>query len=203
MLGVRGDRSSGARQNGNDLLAVVTGSADGTIRVWDGKTAEPIRTIHPPNIPSSVGIGTINDKSSIVGTMSIHTILHLHTPPNTMIVIPRYEQACLMSYTGGVLRAFIRDDKQGSDYLAATISPSNQWLFVAVDDGACLVFNVSTGKMEKIIRSFAVDCSSSNNGRSDGKPCEITGVVCHPHRGIIGGYSNDKGQKRGMLTLWK
>ena len=205
VLGVRGGNSV-SRQDGNNLLAVVTGSADGTVRVWDGRTAEPIRKINPPIIPTSVSIGTVHDKDSIVGSKSIHSILHLHTPPNTMIVIPRCEQAYLMSYTGAVLRRFTRDDKQGSDYLAATISPSNKWLFVAADDGECLVFDVSTGKMEKIIRSFAADCSgssSSSSGRIDGKPCEITGLVCHPHLGFIGGYSNDKGQKRGQLSLWK
>lgn len=200
VLGLRGGSSSVAHPDGNNLLAVITGSADGTLRVWDGRTAEPIREINPPIIPTSVGKGTIHDKDSIVGSKSIHTILHLHTPQHTMIVIPRCEQAYLMSYTGAVLRSFKRDDKQGSVFLAATISPSNQFLFLAADDGECLVFDVSTGKMEKIIRSFAEECSSE---RSDGKPCEITGLVCHPHRGFIGGYSNDKGQKRGMLSIWK
>ena len=62
------------------------------------------------------------------------------------------------------------------------------------------MFDVNTGKVEKIIRSFAEECSS---GRGENKACEISGLVCHPHRGFVGGYSNDKGQKRGILTLWK
>ena len=202
---VLGVGDSGARHDGNRFLAVITGSADGTVRVWNGKTAEPVRKINPPIISTTVTDGIIHDKDSIVGSKSIHTILHLHTPPNTMIVIPRCEQAYLMSYTGSVLRVFKRDDKQGSGFLAATISPSNQWLFVVADDGECLVFDVSTGKMEKTIHSFALYCSSGSSsiGRNESKPCEISGLICHPHRGFIGGYSNDKGQKRGMLTLWK
>jgi WD40 repeat-containing protein SMU1 len=174
---------------------VITGSADGSVIVWDGKTAEPIREINPP-VPTSAN-AIVQDKDSIVGSKSIHTVVHLHSPPNTMIVVPRSDRAYLMSYTGAVVRVFARDDVQGCEFLAASVSPNNRWLFVAADDGKCVVFDVGTGKAEKVIRSFT--CGS---GESD-KPCEVTGIICHPHRGLIGGYSNDKGQKRGILTLWK
>ncbi|EED92451.1 WD40-repeat protein [Thalassiosira pseudonana CCMP1335] len=157
-----------------NALVVVTASADGNVRVWDGKTAEPMREITPP-IPTS-------------NAVSIHTVMHLHSPPQTMIVVPRTDRAYLMSYTGAVLRVFTRDDVQGTDFLAASVSPSNRWLFVAADDGKCVAFDVNTGK----------ECS----GRSE-KASDITGIIHHPFRGLIGGYSNSKGQKRGILTLWK
>lgn len=194
-----GGANGGSRRDGGDnrFLAVITGSADGSVIVWDGRTAEPIREINPP-IPTSVN-AIVHDKDSIVGSKSIHTVVHLHSPPNAMIVVPRSDRAYLMSYSGAVLRVYARDDVQGSEFLAAAISPSNQWLFVAADDGKCVVFDVGTGKAEKIIRSFSEACSS---GRSD-KPCEVSGLVCHPHRGLVGGYSSDKGQKRGILALWK
>ena len=188
VLGNGGDRSS---SDYHRSLAVVTGSADGSVIVWDGRTAEAIYEINPP-IPTSINAVT-------VGLNSVHTVIHLHSPPNTMIVVPRSDHTYLMSYSGALLRVYTRDDVQGSEFLAATISPSNQWLFIAASDGKCVVFDINTGKAEKIIRSFAEDCS---NGRSD-KPCEISGLVCHPHQGLIGGFSNDKWQKRGMLTLWK
>ena len=202
VVGVNGGSNSGNSHRGdsNGFLAVITASADGSVRLWNGRTAEPIREITPP-IPTSAN-AVIHDKDSIVGSKSIHTVVHLHSPPNTMIVVPRCDRAYLMSYSGVVLRVYTRDDVQGSDFLAATVSASNQFLFVAADDGKCVVFDVPTGKVEKIIRSFAEDCSSSV-GRSTGKACEISGLVCHPHRGFVGGYSNDKGQKRGILTLWK
>jgi len=202
VVGVNGGSNSGNSHRGdsNGFLAVITASADGSVRLWNGRTAEPIREITPP-IPTSAN-AVIHDKDSIVRSKSIHTVVHLHSPPNTMIVVPRCDRVYLMSYSGAVLRVYTRDDVQGSDFLAATVGASNQFLFVAADDGKCVVFDVHTGKVEKIIRSFAEDCSSSV-GRSTGKACEISGLVCHPHRGFVGGYSNDKGQKRGILTLWK
>ena len=190
-----------SRLTGNSLLlVVVTASADGSVRVWNGRTAEPIRVINPPISTSAANNAMmVHDKDSIVSSKSIHTVLHLHTPPNTMIVVPRSDRAYLMSYSGNVLRVYTRDDVQDSDFLAANVSSSNQYLFVAASDGCCVVFDVTSGNVEKIIRSFAEECSS---GRSE-KPCEISGIVCHPHGGFVGGYSNDKGQKRGILTLWK
>lgn len=179
-----------------NALVVVTASADGNVRVWDGKTAEPMREITPP-IPTSNAV-VLHGEESIVSSKSIHTVMHLHSPPQTMIVVPRTDRAYLMSYTGAVLRVFTRDDVQGTDFLAASVSPSNRWLFVAADDGKCVAFDVNTGKVEKVIASFGEECS----GRSE-KASDITGIIHHPFRGLIGGYSNSKGQKRGILTLWK
>ena len=180
----------------SDSLAVVTGSADGKIIVWDAKTAEATREITPP-IPLTA-TAAVNESESIVASKSIHTVLHLHSPSQTMIVVPRSDRAYLMSYSGSVLRVFTRDDVQGTDFLAASVSPSNQWLYVAADDGKCIVFDVNSGSVEKIVRNFAEECST----RSD-KTSEISGIISHPHRGIIGGFCNDKSQKRGILTLWK
>ena len=78
------------------------------------------------------------------------------------------------------------------------VSPSNQWLYIAADDGKCVVFDINSGSVEKIIRSFAEECSTRSEKASD-----ITGIIHHPHHGMIGGFCNDKGQKRGILTIWK
>ena len=187
------------------VLAVVTASADGSVRVWNGRTAEPIHVISPPisTSTSNTAAASIQDKDSIVSSKSIHSVIHLHTPANTMIVVPRCDCAYLMSYSGTVLRTYTRDDVQGTEFLAANVSPSNDYLYIAASDGKCVVFDISSGSVDKIIRSFSEECSSGRGGGDDDKVCEISGIVCHPHGGYIGGYSNDKSQKRGILTLWK
>lgn len=189
--------ASASEGRNTNTLAVVSGSADGKVIVWDAKTSEALREISPP-IPLN-SMATVHESQSIVASKSIHTVLHLHSPPQTMIVVPRSDRCYLMSYSGSILRVFTRDDVQGSEFLAAAVSPSNQWLYVAADDGKCVVFSIDSGSVEKIVRSFAEECSAGSEKASD-----ITGVVHHPHRGIIGGFSNDKSfQKRGILTLWK
>ena len=196
-LVTEGGQDGSSRHGGSNILGVVTGSADGTVIVWNAKTAEPLREITPPIPTSSTAV--VHDTQSIVGSKSIHTVLHLHSPPQTMIVVPRSDRAYLMSYSGNnILRVYTRDDVQGTDFLAASMSPSNQWLYIAADDGNCVVFDVQTGVVETIVKSFAEECSTRSEKVSD-----ITGIIHHPHRGMIGGYSNDKSQKRGVLTLWK
>ena len=181
-------------------MAVVTASADGTTRIWDGRTAEPVREITPP-IPTPAADAVVHNKDSIVRSKSVHSVAHLRSPSHSMIVVPRSDRAYLMSYSGDVLRTYARDDVQGSEFLAAVVGTSERYLFVAADDGKCIVFDIPTGKVEKIVNSFAEECGGS---RRDVKgACEIGGLVCHPHRGFVGGYSSDRGQKRGLLTLWK
>ena len=93
----------GAGGSGSDaFLAVVTASADGSVRLWNGRTAEPVREITPP-IPTSAN-ATIHDKDSIVISKSIHAVAHLHSPTNTMIVVLRADRAYAMSYWDAVLQ---------------------------------------------------------------------------------------------------
>ena len=179
-----------------NFLAVATASADGSVIVWNGRTAEPLREIIPPI--STANNTSIHDTESIVSSRSIHTVIHLHSPPNTMVVVPRSDRAFLMSLSGSILQTYVRDDVQGTDFLAATVSPSNQWLYISANDGKCIVFDLNSGKVERILASFTQECV----GKSD-TTFEISGILHHPHCSFIGGYSNDKSQKRGMLSIWK
>jgi WD40 repeat-containing protein SMU1 len=194
-------------EDGGAQLRVITGSADGTTRIWDGKTAEVMRVLRPVSLGdeiscsgSSIMMDHQTDSSSEGGSPNIHTVFSLHTPSNCMMIVPRGSRAFLVTYRGLVVRTFDMD-ASGKVFVAATVSPSNHWLYAVTDTGSCCVFDVQTGAMEKSIREFATQ-SASNSG--DGKRiAEVSGLVHHPHKGIVAAFSNDKGQKRGLLTLWK
>jgi hypothetical protein len=64
------------------------------------------------------------------------------------------------------------------------------------------VFDILTGKIEKSIRHFGEETTSKSKDGSKMK-AEITGIVHHPQKGILAAFSNDKGQKKGQLQLWK
>jgi WD40 repeat-containing protein SMU1 len=98
-------------------------------------------------------------------------------------------------------------------FVAACTSPSQKWLYLVTEQGLCHVFEVITGQWERTIREFALESTSRRNSKSDladssshgrkfGLP-EITGLIHHPHKGIVAAFSNDKTQKRGLVTLWK
>ena len=194
-----------ATEGRGSTLLVVSGSADGTVRVWDGRSAECMHVLTPTTATVTVGmsLATTSAADETVAGRSVHTVIPVHTPANCMIIVPRYPRAFLVSQSGVVLRVFERDDTKGrsnaddkADFVAASVSPSNKWVYVSTEDGLLLCYDVSTGRIEKTIRDFAVESSGSDTA-------EISGLVHHVHKSLLGGYSNDKGLKRGRLTLWK
>jgi WD40 repeat-containing protein SMU1 len=190
-------------------LLVVTGSADGTVRLWDGKTSDIVRVLRPISLGSSLtGAGSSivvdhqADASAEGGSPAVHSVMRLHTPPNTMILVPRGVRAFLVNYSGAVLRIFEDSTSAtGKVFVAATVSSSNQWLYAVKEDGVCCVFDVSTGELKQTIADFGAE--STSRSRDSATAAEINSILHHPTKSILGAFSNDKGQKRGQMVLWK
>jgi WD40 repeat-containing protein SMU1 len=111
-------------------LVVITSSGDGTVRIWNGKTAEVWHILKPPSInitgketkkQKGIGMGLAemtgtsilvrgvehsvkNDDS--MSSPVIHTVLKLHTPTDALIIVPRGLRAFLVDCRGVVLRTF-------------------------------------------------------------------------------------------------
>ena len=147
---------------------------------------------------SGIGASLVVDHRSDLtsgagGSPAVHSVLHLHTPADSMIIVPRGVRAFLVNYHGTVLKTF-QDNASvnGKVFVAAAVSPSNHWLYCVKEDGVCCVFDIATGKLETSLRK---------DGGSH--TAEITALVHHPHKGILAAFSNNKGQKKGQLVLWK
>jgi len=163
--------------------------------------------------PVSIGPSLSNPGSSILvdgqtsevsdsGAPAVSTVLHLHTPAGTMIIVPRGYRAFLVNYDGIVLRTF-QDDGQSSEkvFVAASVSASNQWLYAVKEDGVCCVFNIDNGELEKTIRDFGSE--TTRMPKDSNAVAEISSVTHHPTKNLIAAFSNDKGQKKGQLVVWK
>jgi len=197
-------------------LLVVTSSADGTVRVWNGRSAEVIHVLNPTLASTTLNISLSSGGSASGGDLvskNIHTILPLHTPANTMIVIPRGPKAYLVTYEGVLLRTFDNDivstksnkrnrndsnEISKDDFVAGVLSPSNAWLYTVTSGGTCICFDVSSGKIEKKILDFGIESTGSEK-----TSIEISGINHHCHKGILGAYSSSSSLKRGLFTLWK
>jgi WD40 repeat-containing protein SMU1 len=207
-------------------LLIVTASSDGAVRIWDRSSQDLIRTLRPMSM--SV-VGNKSSTSSLlgssmvvadavasagndhaVGSPPIQAVLELHTPPGTMIVVPRGPRAFLVDLAGTVLRVFdaaaaAAGPSGDTSFVAATVSCTNQWLYGVTEDGALHVFSVETGKLETSIPSFGDETMRLSNDAAGagGIAAEITSIVHHPNRSILAAFSNSKSQKKGQVVLWK
>ncbi len=189
----------------SDKLLVVTASADGTVSVWDGRSAELLRVLDPVSASGPSAVVSLSREGASTSGKNIHTVLRLHTPANSMVVIPRGPKAYLVTCSGALLRTFTNDisltkgDKNVSseDIVAGAVSPTNKWFYAVTDGGTCICFDLASSRVEKIIRDFGIE---STGGKSN---IEITSLVHHPHEGILGAYSSSSGLKRGLFTVWK
>jgi len=65
-----------------------------------------------------------------------------------------------------------------------------------------MVFSLRTGKLLQTISQFGPDSTSKTN--NDRRVAEISALVHHPFKpSVLAAYSNDKTQKKGVLTIWK
>ena len=190
-----------------EMLLVVTASGDGTVRLWNGKSSETIRVLRPVSLGkklSQVGSSVVVDPLSSPegdGSPGVHTVIPLHTPANTIILISRGVRAFLVNFSGTVLRTYAANNAKGQIFVTGTVSPSNRSLYAVQDDGACCVFDIATGDLLQTIADFGSE--STSRSKESKQNTELSSVIHHPTKHILAAFSNDKGQKRGKLVLWK
>jgi WD40 repeat-containing protein SMU1 len=175
---------------------IVTGSADGTVRLWQKGVC--IRILQANSSTKSF---VVDATSLFTENPAIHTVLSIPNQ-NQLLMVPRASTAYLVNLEGRVLQRY----ECGNDdvFLAACISRS--WVYLATQNGDCLVFRIHKGTLESTIREFSMrSTSKATTGASSnsGSTIEVTQLLHHPFKSIIAGFSNDKTQKRGVLTVWK
>lgn len=181
--------------NAEAILWVVSGSADGTVRLWQKGVC--IRILQSNSHSKSF----VADATALLTeTPAVHTVLPI-VNQNQLLMVPRASTAYLVNLEGRVIQRY----ESGSDdvFLAACISTS--WVYLVTQKGDCLVFRIQKGTLETTIREFSVRSTSKTNSSSGGaiSSVEVTQLLHHPFKSIIAGFSNDKTQKRGILTVWK
>lgn len=199
-------------EDDDERVRVVTASADGTVRVWDGRSAECLFVIRPGTTTTAEEDGRLatTTEGASGGGRDVHTVLPLHTPERTLLVVPRDDRAYLVTRDGGVTIRTYRDDadSSASPFVAAAVSPSNKWLYVATESGDCVCFDVADGKVRSRIVDFmrgGGEGQDAKNGENDDKTPAAAEVVCvlhHPHTGVLASFDNDT-SSRGLVRIWK
>eukprot|EP00850_Spirogloea_muscicola_P009767 SM000055S18301 [mRNA] locus=s55:733789:738654:+ [translate_table: standard] len=167
---------------------VVTASSDGTVKVWDAKSADCVQTLKPPP-PLRGGDATVN---------SVHVM-----PKNLdhIVVCSRSSTIFVMTLQGQlggastgrlipfsyyflaqVVKSFSSGKREGGDFVGACVSPKGDWFYCVGEDRNLYCFGYQSGKLEHLMKIHDK---------------EVIGVAHHPHRNVLASYGEDP-----VLKLW-
>jgi WD40 repeat-containing protein SMU1 len=239
----------------DEFMSVMTAHGDGTVRLWDAATASVVLVLQPVSGNNSSdktrlpGVGSsliASDQQSVAIGSAIVGVYCLHTPLHSVLIVTRHVRAYLCDARGTVLRwfdvpvdsskpvvtagstamAMARTSSSPAVMVAATVSSCNRWLYVATEDGACHIFDVTTGELERSLLHFGACSTTSSSSSSSAKgvddvtdngttttitaattttkaPPELSSIIYHPHSDLIAAFSNDKNQRKGKLVVWR
>lgn len=182
-----------------DHLSIMTGSSDGTVKIWDSKTSECLNTFRPGFV-----------SGGFASELTVHTLIML--PDGTsdhIFVCGKSSSAYLINLQGRVLRTYSTGKTEGGDILCATVSPQGTWVYCVAEDGLMYVFDTVTCQLEHTVNvcldsdnktsaKMVTDATgASSNGGSGQSRREVIGVAHHPHRNLVVTITDD-----GQLKLW-
>ncbi|KAG7370744.1 WD40 repeat-containing protein [Nitzschia inconspicua] len=183
-------------------VLVVTASADGTVRIWQHGMVK--RILQPPRDLVAMKDGKLQsilvDPTEVVAECSgIHTLIPIPGDESRMLIVPRSSIAFLVDIEGTVLQIYQADNPE-TEFLSGTVTSCVTYLVSS--NGDCLVYSLRRGTLLKTIRDFALDSTAKTN--TEQRRAEISSMIHHPFkRSLIAAFSNDKTQKKGVLTVWK
>ena len=229
----RKSKASGIKSNtsGSPIQWVVTSSADGTVRLWQQSQCLSIWQPQPAGPPVPVGDSVVVDPHQLSPEAPAMGIVLAIPHPNRLVLVPRGPTAYLVDLDGTVQQRYEVEQKTSSKskdstptestiFCAATVSQS--WLYLCTNQGDCYVYQLqpTLGRSQGIssqhrsktgttlpyttISDFGLDSTSKSTTHSASKyETEVSQMIHHPFKSIVGAFSNDKTQKKGILAIWK
>ena len=142
---------------------MVTGSSDGTVKLWDLRTTECLLTFRP-----GAGMAAAPGMSEV----AVHTLQAVPNNPDQIFVCTRSSSAYILTLQGHIVKTFSSGKRTGGDFLCATISPQGRLVSAVGEDGVMYTFDAKSSELEHVLTVSPADRS-------------ILSVAHHPHRNML------------------
>lgn len=147
--------------DGNRL---VTGSSDGSVRVWDAKSCDCVCTFRPPTPSSGV-------------ELSINSLSFVPTHPEHLVVCNRSPNVYVMNLSGDLVQTLASGQVgAAADFVMCTVSSQGGWLHCVAEDSRLYCFELSSGKLVHTLKAHDKD---------------VIGLAMHPHRTLVATWADD------------
>ncbi|KAI8818122.1 WD40-repeat-containing domain protein [Fimicolochytrium jonesii] len=162
-----------------DWTKVMSGSSDGTCKIWDVKTTECVGTVtlHEGKAVSS-GVNTPTINNLCISPRNLDHIVVCNKSPYAYVVDGRgkiQKTLTLLSDTRPTAPSFIH----------ATTTPKGEYILLAAEDGHVYAFHSESGKL---VSGWKV-CAEG---------AEVIGAVGHPAANVAAVWCDD-----GVVGLWR
>lgn len=147
---------------------VVTGSADGTVKLWDGRSADCLFTYRPGSSP---GTGYIQERA-VLAVIPIPRMTELY------VVVSRSHTVHVMTAAGAEAITMSSGKTRGADFVAAAVSPQGRWLYCAAEDNVIYIFDLKAGQLEDVI---TLQIESGLPAQEQ----EVVELAHHPQRNLL------------------
>lgn len=159
-----------------DNTRILTGSADGKVKVWDAKTQECVLTFTPPVSPHLQAVQCLPSVMAVIPAPR-------NVGMDLFYVCTKSDSISLMTYSGKTIKTWTSGKKQGADFVAACVSPKAEWVFAAGEDQCLYCFANATGKLEHVMKIHQQ---------------EVIGLAHHPSNNVVVSWGFD-----GCLNVLK
>ncbi|KAH8072433.1 hypothetical protein JL721_3708 [Aureococcus anophagefferens] len=186
-----GDRDGCLKLRRKASDAVVSGSADGTVRVWDPRSAETVSTFSPPKALAKLERRAVADKER-----AVVAVLQQPGSESKFFVVDKSPTAVLADLrTGVAVAAFSSRDEPAKPPSEAARSGSP-----AATAGGAEPPRATTRCLgeDKVLYCFHVQSAALDRCCPIDDAKDVVGLAVHPHRNVVASFGD--GDK---LLLWK
>ena len=156
-----------------DGRVIATGGTDGTLRLWDVATREPVRTVHvmsPDSTDPAIGGMAFSPDGKILATADGNRTVDLWDPGN-----------------GRLLRSMLPPDSNSTaNPTGEAISPDGRLLAVSYANGQVWLWNAATGQVVRVINA-----DHQTSGFSIGGGYNVWGVAFSPDGKLLATADGD------------